>query len=526
MIAMKKQFSIYIGAILIVIFCCFLGVFHVLSPVAHFEKNLDSTTQAVFIGKTSITGSFHGYPYTNIPDNPIIQEIQAYPLIGSTTIENLDKVTVFNLEEISTANILELIQIKENAPVFTDVTITSENGPVILGTTQGVLEIESNLKYAVTAQVSLNFGGKSTPFLVVVSSSKIPMQYSGETAIIAPLYNTSVLQIRDTSDDIIWENASMNAILYIEDDEFTCHQQPPVYLFPITSHDNPTTVDISISPADPKHININKLVENVTTTAESLGITNLTENIQGLDTLINLASSVINGGMILYDSQGTILIDGTPQQLTNIGFARSNRIDITISTGSQTSTTHVVEGESRFFFLGDHLYTAQARGNDHGVTIPILIFIVWIFALVIYVFIRFYYLKELDEELDIKIKRFALIFHIVSLIIVFILLDQEINYQLGMSALSTLFTQGASLIVLAFLGFELILWGLGYVFLAFPLKMLANAVLRFFGVGKGGKGIGKGISAFGIWLFCVLYLQLMINLVFLVIQPGKFFQFG
>jgi len=199
--------------------------------------------------------------------------------------------------------------------------------------------------------------------------------------------------------------------------------------------------------------------------------------------------------------------------------------------------TRQIEPPDRSFkliFLGDHLYTIQAKDSQDGIAFPYILVIIWIIALCLFLLFRFkisllkpiLYKKEIDEQRDEKIKKYALIVHIALLIIVFIMLDREISFQFGMSALDAFVGEGNSLILLVFIIIELIMWVIGFFILALPLRLIASSGLRIFGFGKGAKGIGKGIGAIGIWIFGTIYIKLIINLIFLMIDPSTIFPMG
>ena len=130
------------------------------------------------------------------------------------------------------------------------------------------------------------------------------------------------------------------------------------------------------------------------------------------------------------------------------------------------------------------------------------------------------------KEIDEKIKKYALIFHIAALIVAFILMDREISFQFGVSAIDSILGQGLSLILVVFIVVELIMWVLGFILLAFPIRMITNSILQLFEIRKGGKGIGKGVGAFFIWIFCALYVKLVVNLIFLIVNPNNLFPMG
>lgn len=203
------------------------------------------------------------------------------------------------------------------------------------------------------------------------------------------------------------------------------------------------------------------------------------------------------------------MIDHYPQTFSGIGFARCNIMSVTYQEGS---TGPSIEGESKLIFLGDHFYNPQANKTNDGIAFPFELLALWIVALCVFVYIRYFVRPDINEDKNDSIKRYALVFHVMILIIAFILMDREISDQFGTSAGDALFSQGFSSITGALLLFELIIWVLGFLILAIPVQLLTRSGLRMLSIGKGGKGISKGIGDLFIWVFCGLYLHLIINL--------------
>jgi hypothetical protein len=143
-----------------------------------------------------------------------------------------------------------------------------------------------------------------------------------------------------------------------------------------------------------------------------------------------------------------------------------------------------------------------------------------------FIYVRFFLEPPIDIKRDESIKRYAVFFHIVVLIISFLLLDSEINSLFGISAFTLLFFQGFSAITGAFFLLELIIWVLGYILLAIPLQLLVYSTFRLLGIGTGGNGVRKAIGDLSIWVFCGLYLLLFINVVFSLIHLNSFFPMG
>jgi hypothetical protein len=139
---------------------------------------------------------------------------------------------------------------------------------------------------------------------------------------------------------------------------------------------------------------------------------------------------------------------------------------------------------------------------------------------------KYYIKKEPKIEFSKRTKQILLIFHIVALIITFILLDREISFQFGSSVFDSLFGQGFTIITGIFAVLQLVMWVLGYLLVAIPVYFIAMYVLKYLDIGKDGKHIGKGVSAFFIWVFCAIYVKLIFNIIFLALNPGNLFQMG
>ncbi|MCK4415629.1 MAG: hypothetical protein KAU84_00605, partial [Thermoplasmatales archaeon] len=225
-------------------------------------------------------------------------------------------------------------------------------------------------------------------------------------------------------------------------------------------------IELSISPAESYSIDIYSLLEDVTNATKGFGdIPDFSDKIQGFDEIISAASAIVNGGMLLVETDDTFTVDNSAQTFSGFGFARGNTFKATISPGTQTTT---ITGEYKLIFLGDHLYTSQAKESENGLAFPFLLVIVWAIAIGLYLLFRFYLKKDTNKELDEKIKRYVLIFHIIALIAAFILMDREISHQFGSSVIDALLGQGISLVVVVFVVVELIMWMLGYLLLTLP----------------------------------------------------------
>jgi len=522
---------------LIITLCIFLfsstATAQMLSPVFSMQGVLEDETKPLFIGKSKISGSFQGYDLDSFSSNPFISKVKASPLFGSAQFYDIDNVVVFDNAEIDLFSINDIDDIIEGyGSEFSDVTIIAENGPFLLGSEDGFINVNTQLSYAISSILTLDVDEVSNQFFVVATRSDMNTHYIGGISYLVQNTNSSSIRIEDSSGSTVWSGSSTENILIIEDEDYYFVQNSAAYLFPLIDDQSYTDFKITISPAESNDLDLISLIDDVIDSASDFGdISDIAERIQDFKSIISTVSPIINGGVIFIESKDTLSIDGSSQTFSNVGFARANSCSITLD--SETNAPHI-SGDFRLIFLGDHFYTAQAQNSENGVAFPFILVIIWIIALVLFFLFRFYLnilhpillKKDIDEKLDTTMKKYALYFHIITLVITFILLDREISFQFGMSALDAVFSQGVSLVLLAFVIVELIMWVLGYIALAIPLRIFMNSFLRVIGIGKGGKGIGKGVGAFGMWIFCAMYVKLIINVIFLVLNPSSLFTMG
>ncbi len=496
----------------------------ILSPVAHLEGTIDIESMAFFIGQITFSGSFQGYNVDDLPDNPLFDEINAFPLISNVIFEDIESVTIFDINITTIGSLEDILNLTmSNVSQFSNVNIIANKGPFLLGTDQGKINVNSNLDYAISSVISLDLnGGNKIPFFTIITQYQLDTQFIGESAFLAQLSSDGNIKIVDDTGNELWSGDSVNNFLYIEDVNFSFVQDPPLYVLPLIESNE--DIDFSVYPSKSSDIDIFSLLEGVTDTTSGLfNIPDVTNMLQGFDEIISTASVIVNGGMVLADTDDSFTIDNSIQTFSKFGFARGNKFKVTISPKTQETR---LTGDYKLIFLGDHFYTSQAKESENGLAFPIPILIVWVIAIALFLLFRFYIKKDTNKELDEKIKRYLLIFHIIAFIITFILMDREISFQFGSSAIDALIGQGFSLILAVFILVELGMWGLGYLLLAFPIHIITMSGLKYIGIGKDGKHIGKGVSVLFIWVFCAFYVKLIINLIFLVINPNNFFPTG
>jgi hypothetical protein len=497
------------------------------SATAIFSSNyalkgtLDVDTSVFFLGKTAITGYSLGLPMERIVNSPLVQEMNAFPLIAASTIANLDSVIVVEDVDITkTSSLEELYRIYvDHITEYSDVTITTSRGVFLLGIDHGTMRVSSKLPYAITTflpfEITQNFISR---FFVTATIVPITMHCAGNFSVLTGISNTGTLQVQDAHGQVLWSGGANNTYLVFHKNAYSVIQQPPLFLFPLHTSSSAESLSFSISPADYQDISMEQLIKNVSTIVQNLRDYNTKEVVNTFTTLHDFFTTtclVTNGAMLLFQTNDTITIDQTNQRFSNMGFARFSTLSI-VSSG--TSEEPTIQGDCTLVFLGNHFYNAQAKNSSIGTAFPYELVILWIVSLCVFLSLYFFLRRGIDEYRTNQVKRYAFIFHFILLVVAVLLLDYEVYSQFGISAFTALFTQGFCTITGVFILVELIIWVLGYLLFAIPVRILINSGLRFLSIGKGGNGIGKGIGVLSIWVFCGLYLILILNTIISIIH--------
>ena len=525
----------------------------ILSPISSLEGKVSQDTMVFFIGKTEVTGDFQGFEIDSLIDsalfedienalnNPLVPDIidlsllqnpRVIPLIGSNYLDDIDIVTIVDIQDIQnfdfeSMSLEDILNFVDSVESFSNVNIIAENGPFLVGSGQEIVSIESKFDFSISSLTKFEFEGYNIPFLILLSDSDIEIEYSGDALFLLSANDLGNIIIEDYNGNEIWNEDLSNKLFFIEDKDISFNPDSSLHIFPISSGDFQEKAYLSIYPAEAGKDNINLLMESISNITNSLGfgdISDITESFEGFDEIISIASPVINGGMALIQTNDVFRIDDSFHTFSNFGFARGDSFDVTISGGDNPEAN--INGNFKLIFLGDHFYNSQAKNSENGVAFPFFLVIFWIIAIILFIIFRFYLKKESKQELDQRFKKYAFLIHIVILIFVFILIDREISFQFGISAIDVLLGQGLSIISGVLIVVEIVMWILGFIFLAIPISIIVNYTFKIFRKGKGSKEIGKIIGAFSIWFFCAYYVKLIINLIFLIINPNNFLPMG
>jgi len=352
------------------------------------------------------------------------------------------------------------------------------------------------------------------------------MDCSGNYAVLTSISETSVIEIEEKNGRILWTGSSSNDYVIIQDATFSVTTNSPLSLFPLSEPTSTIPVTVSVSPADPSDITIHQLIENASVVVAQVNDDVTSEfliKLHTLDDIVQTTSFVTNGAMIFLQTNDTVIIDHSTQRFSSTGFVRFATLDIS-KVGSSFGPG--IQAECILCYLGDHFYNPSAKRSADGITFPYELIFIWILALCIFLYIRFFLRPPVDVTLDKKVRRYALPIHLIALILAFLLLDIEVNLLFGISACTALFSQGLSMITGVFFLIEVILWMTGFIILAIPMQLLSHSILRFLGIGKGGNGIWKAVGDLSIWVFCGYYLLLFFNILFSLIDFRSFFPMG
>lgn len=506
-----------------------------LSPTPQLQATFPLTTTAVTIGQTQITGELIGIDSTELiqeytQDLPIDQFLQTqynitlenlrlYPLITHTSLPSITKITLIELADIDLTSLEDLILLyTENINTYTNAHITTENGLFIYGTQQPQLPIDLSLQNAINGIITFPLQeDTSNTFLATITTETLSLQFSQTPSILFQPTEQGQITITSENNNILYQGNQANTIIIIEDPEITLQQQPPLYLFPLETTPTAPTLTLNIQPAEQTLTDIPDLIEDIQNTLTTLGNTSTFElPLDGFTNLLDTAAQIINGAIILINTTDTIQIDQTTQTLHQIGFFRGDTYQLNISPSTQETT---LTGTFRLIFLGDHLYTSQAAESDNGVAFPWIILIIWILAIGLYIYTKFYFKTKPPEPQE---KHYPLplplLFHLILIIITFILIDREISFQFGISALDALTGQGINEIFAVTLILQLIMWAIGYLLLVIPLRLILKILLPYLIPDqKTNKGLARGLSLLTIWIFTALYIKLFLNILLQII---------
>ena len=519
----------------LLIVCCFLLLTlsvsaQLLSPTVQFQGSFDLDATSVFLGSMDIDVSFHGFSSSDFDltqSDMFPEDIAIHPFLKAITIPDLQSVKVLDINNLpvelenATMQDFSTLLTSDVLPTYSQVTLQTTDFSLV-GLTEGTMDLDSSFHYGIAGFAQFPITDEPMPFFLLVTNHALTMSHQGSSAMLMQLEDSGSVQLLSNDGDLLTSSSDSSVIYLIGDPSFSILQQGSVSFYPLSSTSD-DHIDIIIEEADLQDASLLPLVDNISSSFSAFGEDDDSDfmgNIEDFSDIIDMASSIINGGMIIYETDEPVLIDDNQHTFSTFGFLRGSHTEVSYQPVDETIE---VAGEFKLIFLGDHFYTTQAPTDEHGITVPILIILLWIIALVFFFVRKMYLPTPVKEELSKQLKRYALIIHIIIIITTFILVDYEIGFQFGASFFSLLASQGFTLLLGIFLAVQLLMWVLGYLLMAFPMGLLANTILRYFGIDKQGKGLGKAVGILFIWVFTAFYVKLILNLALYWISPENLF---
>lgn len=518
---MNHLLKIWMGCFLIISVSPTIDA-HIISKSTYFQVTLDDNIIPISMGSIDIDGMIYGIEaksfinlssYQDILDDPVITNLfdtsilknpYILPITGEAYFNDIDKVTIINIDllnDIANKDSITLDDIQkiiDNTTIFYNIDIQTEK--TIFGINSRGIKINQHYKYGLSSIIStILIDNLEAPILGIISNVSTSLRYLGNTSLILPLSNNSMIKILDQDNREIWNKTNSNTILLIEDDNLYFIEKPGI--LPVSS---PSALTIRITPSRENIDPMTLLNQIPSRYLEDIHIPS------SYYKMLFKISSIFNGALIIIDEDGgSVIIGNDIQEYHSFIVMRNEEYTISINEFSNK-----IYGYGKLFFLGNHFYNSQAVDDPNGIGFLYLPFLLWIIAIVFYIIKRKMPSRNKGYNIDRKFKIPIILLHIISIIITFILSDQEINYQLGVSLLSSI--TSPSIITGALAVLQTIIWILGYIFCSIPVIIIINSILHYVDIPN--KHISKSIGILFIWIFAALYTTMILN-VFLLFIP-------
>ena len=514
-----------------------------LSPSIAVETTISDDTMAIFVGETELDAIFYGYRSEfieemigsigllpddisdEIIDTNLLSNLHVLPLFGMTKYSHVDRVQVVNIETLQgMSGSMDLIEIMESIQVFSDVDIILQSGLALFGTDGTALSIDysAGLSFSGLLQMPLT-NDEIVNILGMISEEPVNIGYNGTDAIIHPYSEDISIVITDQQGNVLLRSTTQEVIYLLEDDSFVITDDSSVHLFPLDGSINHGSVELLVQPAQLQPVNIDQMLgilQNLSDQMGNMSVPFISDENSMMADLLPVLSNIVNGGFIVVNTSVPVDVDDTIQYFSDIGFARSESFTVVIP--EDAPSVRMISGDFRMVFLGDHFYSPQAPHTSDGVSLPLLPILLWATAAIFYFLFKYLIHSRYPDRSYPVVKQFGLYLYIVGVLAALIILDRTISYQFGSSMFDILFSQGFNLAFLAFLGLELLLFGLGFLLCAVPTSWLINQILHYFGFKQDTRAIGKVAGTMMIWVFAAIYATVIFNIVFLFIQLPSF----
>ena len=512
------------------------------TPSVNLQATFSDSSIIITIGETSLSGTLHGYDAGSlfeelIPedfsnesfnmsglegfiDRSLLDHLHIIPLLSSALIADVEKITLINttLFEQLSENISDPMELLTQFRIYEDVTIQIGQGMSLFGLENTTVEVSCNAPYALSGSFEFPIDDEMTLSVIgMLTQQASSLHYNGSHCILYSVLDSTTITLMDSEGTIVAKNSGPEYFFYLEDSNLIIQDTSPLHLYPI--NDSGTTrIKVMTRPADSSIADITSFIALLDETQLGEQKFDLPFDLENDSIIQNMITTInpISNGIILMMNSTSFNLNQQAFDNQSFVFSRAEQIEMAIDTTQDQPKQ--ITGDAQLVFLGSHFYAPQASDDNHGLFIPLLPVLFWIFAIAFFVAVKRYPLPKVNKSLDEKLKLYGLIIHIIMLIISFILLDLIISTYFSLSFLTSLLNQSFYLVALGFLAFQLFLWTLGYIFCSFPLHYIFKILFRFIGIKKSGNEIGKGISSLGIPLFAGFYIILFLNILLFFID--------
>lgn len=395
---------------------------------------------------------------------------------------------------------------------FDNVKLKFLNTTVAVCGSSMIFYLNKGLEYAVLSMINSSkiLPEIKIPLIVLITDDKMEITVKNSHTYV--LFSLSMLSgegagtiiIEDENGHTLWEGSAESWIAVTNEKNLYLNINSPLLLIP---SDKKSMVIIEESEKIP---NMERLVKRVTKALKS------NFSLTSLPSILSNLTSMFSGIFVSIKTNSSINIEGKKYRFGDIGLIRY-RSCLFLPKGKFA----LIEGQGKLFFLGDYLYNDVAVYNLGELSIPVQPIEIWILSIGVFILFYFVLRKEtgnriklnLSERARKKMKWIAFACYVGGIIFAFLAFDSEFHYLFGISALS-----GKSLLVsFAFLSLQLFCMGITYLFFAFPVRIASYGVLEWAGIGKEGKGFGKGLGLLVMAFLGLPYIPYILNsLTFLI----------
>lgn len=524
---------------------CFLCLFvstaeaFLFSPSFPLETTITDDTIAVFVGDTEINGTFYGYrtdlfeefnsvidlleeiDTSVIFDVRLLSNLHIFPFYGTMRFQNVENVQLINTTQLQdVSNQIDLLDVITDIQSFSNVDVIIQKGMALFGTNGHPIPIHKDMGLSFSALFQMPLTSEeSLSVLGMISDQTLQFNYDGKYSLIYPFSKDTSIVITNQQNSVLWRSNAQDILYVFEDESLLISDDSSIHLFPLQGASNQVSLRLLVQPSQIQSTTVHMILDSLQDISTQLGNTSIPfidDNNSLITDILPIISNIVNGGFVLINTSVPVDIDQSIQQFSTIGFARSDHFEVMIPPSDPSIRR--ISGDFRLVFLGDHFYSPQAPHTNDGVGLPVVPLVLWGLAIVIYVLFAYVFESKYEKRTFPHMKRYGLLLYLSSLVCIIFLVDREISFQLGISMIDILMNQGLNLYFFVFLGFELLLFGLGFFLCAIPTSIIINQILRYFGFKKDTKAIGRILGSCMIWVFTGLYAIIFFNILLLFFQ--------